>query len=105
MNKEVSWSHLEMICQNDASCLEKFRVVIHKELPEEIKELRSALNKSSLDQAASHVHKIKHKFALMEMHTAFNYAKTYELVLREGNNNGQELFDTYLQELMDFLGL
>ncbi len=105
MKDEASWSHLDMICKGDTSCLEKFKKVLQVELPEERLQLVTAISNNDLSEAASIVHKTKHKFSLMGMTSAYNYAMVYEEALKNNDSTGHELFLTYLKELYDFLGL
>ncbi len=103
MTKEASWVHLKMICQDDAACVEKFRAVMQKELPTELAGLKAALTAQDLTVAAELVHKIKHKFSLVKMHSAYAYAVGYEEALRSGDNSGEGGFEDYLEELVGFL--
>ncbi len=103
MKNEASWSHLDMICKGDAACLEQFKKVMKDELPKERLQLETAITQNDLSAAALLVHKIKHKFSLVEMTSAYNYAKTFEEELKSGNNVGHLTFNGYLDKLSFFL--
>ena len=104
MKKDGSWAHLMKICQDDKDCLEKFRAVMLEELPTETEGLHMATKAQDLLAAAELVHKIKHKFALVEMKAAYQYALTYEVALKEGDSSGADTFVAYLELLHEFLG-
>ena len=77
MKKEANWDHLKMICKDDNDCVETFRKVLVKELPNELQILNQSIKSGSLSAAAEIVHKIKHKFALVNMELAYQLSVMY----------------------------
>jgi len=105
MKGEASWSHIELICKDDTECLASFRSVMSMELPGERQLLVEAVKTQDYKLAATVVHKIKHKFSLVEMSTAYRFSVSYEKELSEGNIARQNLLDSYMDELFLFIGI
>ena len=105
MKKEPNWDHLKMICKDDDDCVETFRKVLLKELPNELQILNQSIKSGSLSAAAEIVHKIKHKFALVNMESAYQLSVIYEKELLESINAKHQIFLRYIDELQDFIGL
>jgi len=105
MKKEANWDHLKMICKDDDDCVETFRKVLLKELPNELQILNQSMESESLSSAAEIVHKIKHKFALVNMESAYQLSVIYEKELLESINAKHQIFLKYIDELQDFIGL
>lgn len=105
MIKEAKWDHLRMICKNDDACVETFRKVLLEELPKEIQILNQSIESVSLLAAAKIVHKIKHKFALVNMESAYQLSVIYEEELLDSINTKYQIFQEYLDELKVFIGL
>jgi len=103
MNLEASWEQLQVICKNDNTCLDKFRQVIKSELPEEKKQLTKALKNNDLNSAACIIHKIKHKFSLMSMNTAYELAIKYEVELNKGEIIEEDVFIAHVEQLEKFI--
>lgn len=103
MKMEANWSHLNMICKDDDSCMEAFRKVLKDELPKEMELYTESLASKEYKEAAMLVHKIKHKFSLVNMESAYNFSVSYEEELLDNDNVNQQTFDLYVEQLVAFL--
>lgn len=102
---EASWSHIAMICEQDSTCIEKFKAVLIKEFPTERAKFLQAASEKDYKEMVQIVHKVKHKFSILKMHSAYTYSVSYEEELKEQNNKGEKQYCLYLDQLIDFLGI
>jgi|AntRauMFilla1563_2_1112583.scaffolds.fasta_scaffold05251_4 HPt (histidine-containing phosphotransfer) domain-containing protein len=79
--------------------------IIKIEFPQEVELFKHNFQLENYDEAASNVHKIKHKIGLLGMQEGTTTATEFELALRNGNIELRDVFleiidkiDVYLSE-------
>ena len=102
--KEVpNMAYIHQLSGGDLKFEEKLLEVIRKELPKEKELFEKFIEEDNLTGAASLVHKIKHKIAILSMESSYRFAEEYEEQLRIGENKSQEKFIEILQRMFNFI--
>jgi hypothetical protein len=77
--------------------------VLKYELPIEMEAYYANINVEQWQQAACHVHKIKHKMAILGLHDSYTYADVYEKQLSENTKELQSDFENSLTLMLNFV--
>ena len=91
------------IAGGDMLFVKEILQVIHDELPVEILAYQQSINNIAFAEAASNVHKIKHKIAILGMDEGVILATIYENQLKKGNRNLENAFQDLLSDMTIFI--
>ncbi|TRO63342.1 Hpt domain-containing protein [Christiangramia sabulilitoris] len=103
MDEQPNLSYIHQLSGGDKAFEARLMEVVKRELPEESQTWRDNISSGNLDDAASSVHKLKHKISILGLEESYRFAETYEDELREGFNIRQEEFEKLLQLMLSFV--
>lgn len=101
--KEPNESYIKQLSGDNAEFRAKIISVIKKELPEEITAYKATLNANQLQQAASCVHKLKHKISVLGMEKSYYIAEEFEINLLKQSTDLQVEFENILNSMQQFV--
>ncbi|WP_026933735.1 histidine kinase [Christiangramia echinicola] len=103
MKEQPNLSYIHQLSGGDKDFENKLLAVVNRELPEEAEIFLSNLKSGDFKEAASNVHKLKHKISILGLEESYCFAELYEDELREGINNRQAEFEEILQGMLIFI--
>lgn len=101
--EEPNESYIKQLSGDNAEFRAKIISVIKKELPEEITAYKETLNTNQLQQAASCVHKLKHKISVLGMEKSYYIAEEFEINLLKQSTDLQVEFENILNSMQQFV--
>jgi hypothetical protein len=101
--EEPNIEYIIKLSGNDESVRRKLINVLKYELPLEIEAYYANVNLNQLQQAAFHVHKIKHKMAVLGLQDSYASAEIYEDQLSENRMELQSKFENTLTLMLNFV--
>ena len=98
-------NYIEQLARGDDSIRQTLIQVIKDEFPDEKEEYFECLKTNNLENIASNVHRIKHKFSILGLETSYNTAVKYEQSLRNDQleSISKEQFETTLSVISKYL--
>lgn len=102
MNKP-NLDYLVKLCDGNMAAVQKFIVVIKRELKEEIEIYSKAIDDDDLDTAALWAHKIKHKIGILGLDENYSLAQEHESLLRDGDKSRHPAFREILSIVEKFI--
>ena len=103
MKESPNLSYIHQLSGGDKDFEKKLLAVVNRELPEEIEAYKYSIQTKSYKNAASDVHKLKHKISILGLEKSYRFAELYEDELREGINHRQAEFEEILQGMLTFI--
>ncbi len=103
--KQPNLSYIEKLANGDEKFSKSLIEIIKKELPNEIDLYCNNMKNTNFENAASDVHKIKHKINILSFKQGYKVALMHENSLKNGNNTYQEQFDKVLKTLTNYIQL
>ncbi|MFC6876018.1 Hpt domain-containing protein [Flavobacterium myungsuense] len=101
--EEPNIKYILKLSGNDESVRLKLINVLKYELPLEIEAYYATINQNQLQQAVFHVHKIKHKMAILGLENSYSSAEIYENQLSENRVELQSKFENTLTLMLNFV--
>ena len=95
--------YIYKLSKGDSSFIDQFWSLIKKEWPQETAEYRRLISEKEFKDAASLVHKLKHKFVLLGAAEGHDLAGHHEKSLREGDSQYTADYEKMLIELTQFI--
>ncbi len=95
--------YIKELSGGDMAFQSKLIKVIQDEFPEEIDEYQNNMSVSAFAKAAEDVHKIKHKFGILNLIESYELAIKYEEMLKRRDASLQAKFDSILNNIKDFI--
>lgn len=96
-------NYIEKLAANDEKLKQKLIDILQFELPTEIDAYFANIKGNNLQQAAFHVHKIKHKIAILGFEEKYLMAEKYEFQLAENKRELQTEFEDTLALILNFI--
>ncbi|MFV9551241.1 Hpt domain-containing protein [Algibacter sp. PT7-4] len=96
-------SYINKLSGGDQAFKEKLISIINVEFPEEKDVYFKNIENNNFKEAASNVHKLKHKISILGLEKSYEVAVDFENNLLEGNTEKKQEFDNILQIMTDFL--
>ena len=103
MKEQPNLSYVHQLSGGDKDFENKLMAVVIRELPEEMAIYMSSVQTKNYKEAASNVHKLKHKISILGLEKSYHFAEVYEDELREGINNRQAEFIEILEGMLTFI--
>ncbi len=103
MKEQPNLSYIHQLSGGDKDFENKLLAVVNRELPEEAEIFLRNLKSGDFKEAASNVHKLKHKISILGLEKSYYVAERYEDELREGKNDLQAEFEEILQRMLNFI--
>ena len=103
--EQPNLSYINQIVRGDEAAKNTLIEVIKSEFPEEKKNYFESLKSNNLENIASNVHRIKHKFSILGLETNYTSAVKYEQSLRNAQleHISKEQFETTLSVISKYL--
>ena len=96
-------NYIKELSGDDTSFESRFIQILKDEFPEEVKIYSEHIEQQELVMAAEIVHKLKHKFNILSMSKAYEFAVRYEEELREGTMKMDIDFIKFLDTIKNYL--
>ena len=103
MQQPPNISYIKELSGEDRAFEQKFIKILKDEFPEEMRTYKEHIKQQELIRAAEMVHKLKHKFNILSMSNAYEFAVHYEEELREGRKELDVDFLPFLQTITNYL--
>jgi len=103
MQKTPNLSYIKELAGDDAVFEKKFIQILKDEFPEEVKSYKNHIERDEPRMASEMVHKLKHKFNILSMSKAYEFAVQYEEELREGTMRMDVDFIKFLETIKNYL--
>jgi len=91
------------ISKRDPEFIDQFWSIVKKEWPQETEEYRRLISEQEYKDAASLVHKLKHKFVLLGAKEGHQLAALHEKSLRDGETHYVVNYEKILCQLTQFI--
>lgn len=98
-------AYIRQLARNNKDFENKLIAVLKKELPEETGAYIRNMDGNNLSNAAESVHKIRHKIGMLGMETEYDFAHTYEEMLKVGDGTLHPEFMEIIEKMSKFLAL
>jgi len=103
MQEYPNLSYIKELSGDDSAFEQKFIGILKEELPEEVQAYIGHIKQKELVMAAEMVHKLKHKFNILSMSKAYEFAVHYEEELKEGRMKMDVDFLKFLNTVTNYL--
>jgi len=103
MKEQPNMSYIHQLSGGDKEFEAKLLSVVKRELPEEVNVYRKNIIEQNFTEAASNVHKIKHKISILGLEKSYEYAESYENELRDGISKSDSGFEEILKQMLLFI--
>lgn len=101
--EQPNLSYIDSLSGGDKDFKQKLIDIIKKEYPEEKDIYLTNIKKGNYKQAASNVHKLKHKISILGLEKSYDIAANYEANLLEDNTDLKQEFEAILNVITDYL--
>jgi len=101
--EEPNIEYLLKLARGEESITLKLINILKYELPIEIEAYYGKIKSNQLQQAAFHVHKLKHKIAILGLEQTYFMTEKYETQLSENRKNLQKDFERTLPLILNFV--
>ncbi|KYG82263.1 Hpt domain-containing protein [Roseivirga echinicomitans] len=98
-----NFNYIKQLSNGDLAFENKLLEVLARELPIEIKEFENNITSGKLTDAASNVHKLKHKISLLGMQESYLIAQDFEENLKNNRTDLHKVFVQILKKMITFL--
>ncbi len=95
--------YIKELSGEDTIFEQKFIQILKEEFPEEVQIYTECIKNEEAGLAGEIVHKLKHKFNILSMANAYEFAVNYEEELRVGDTNGDHKFRKILETIKNYL--
>lgn len=95
--------YIRELSDGDETFVNEILQVIHDEFPKELVEYKSALNNQKFSEAAKLVHKLKHKFGVLNVKAGYQLAIEHEKALKNKSLIHVNEFEKYISSIEHFL--
>ncbi len=96
-------SYIESMSGGDKDFEQKLIAIIKNEFPKEKEVYFANIASGNFKDAASNVHKLKHKISILGLTKSYDIAVNYEDNLLENSMEGKIEFEAILQNMTNFL--
>lgn len=103
MKEQPNLNYIKELAGEDVEFENKFIAILKKEFPEEEQTYLNHIMAEEPRAASEIVHKLKHKFNILSMEDAYNFAVAYEEDLRTGNAEMDLDFRRILKTIESYL--
>ncbi|MFV8282747.1 Hpt domain-containing protein [Christiangramia marina] len=103
MNEQPNLNYLHQLSGGDKEFENKLLAVVKREFPEEEDVYLKNIEQGNFIEAASNVHKLKHKISILGLEESYRFAEIYEEELRENDPKKHKSFNEILQKMSDFI--
>lgn len=103
MQEYPNLSYIKELSGDDTAFEQKFIQILKDEFPVEVQTYNGYIEQKELVMAAEMVHKLKHKFNILSMSKAYEFAVQYEEELREGRMKMDVDFLKFLDTIKNYL--
>jgi len=103
MKEEPNLNYLHQLSGGDKEFENKLLAVVKREFPEEEAVYQENIEQGNFVEAASNVHKLKHKISILGLEESYRFAEVYEEELRENDPKKHKSFNEILQIMSDFI--
>lgn len=103
MQKAPNLDYIKTLAGDDLAFEQKFIGILKEEFPKELDGYTNYIAKQELKNAAEMVHKLKHKFNILSMTEAYEFAVVYEEALVEDDARGDSNFLEFLNQIKNYL--
>lgn len=103
MKEQPNLNYLHQLSGGDKEFENKLLAVVKKEFPEEEAVYHENIRQDNFVEAASNVHKLKHKISILGLEESYRFAEIYEEELRENDPGKHQSFTEILQNMRDFI--
>ncbi|MDA0177604.1 Hpt domain-containing protein [Mesoflavibacter profundi] len=101
--EQPNLSYIDSLSGGDKDFKQKLIDIIKKEYPEEKDIYLTNIKKGNYKQAASNVHKLKHKISILGLEKSYDIAANYEANLLEDNTDLKQEFEAILNVITNYL--
>ncbi|MFC7445114.1 hypothetical protein C7H62_0750 [Mesoflavibacter sp. HG96] len=101
--EQPNLSYIDSLSGGDKDFKQKLIDIIKKEYPEEKDIYLTNIKKGNYKQAASNVHKLKHKISILGLEKSYDIAANYEANLLEDNTDLKQEFEALLNVITNYL--
>lgn len=101
--EQPNLSYINSLSGGDKDFKQKLIDIIKKEYPEEKDIYLTNIKKGNYKQAASNVHKLKHKISILGLEKSYDIAANYEANLLEHNTDLKQEFEAILNVITNYL--
>lgn len=101
--EQPNFSYIEEISQGDEAFKQKIIILLKTELPSEIKEFEENYSKKNYKEAASNVHKLKHKISILGLTKDQELTSAFEKNLKIGETSLYHDFELILKKIVKFV--
>ena len=101
--EQPNLSYIDSLSGGDKDFKQKLIGIIKKEYPEEKDIYLTNIKKGNYKQAASNVHKLKHKISILGLEKSYDIAANYEANLLEDNIDLKQEFEAILNVITNYL--
>ena len=101
--EQPNLSYIDSLSCGDKDFKQKLIDIIKKEYPEEKDIYLTNIKKGNYKQAASNVHKLKHKISILGLEKSYDIAANYEANLLEDNTDLKQEFEAILNVITNYL--
>lgn len=101
--EQPNLDYIKALSGGDLGFEKKLIEIIKEEFPKEILLYHNLITKSNTQEAASCVHKIKHKISILGLSKSYKLAVVYEEKLKVGNMEMRSEFEKILSTISNFL--
>jgi len=101
--EQPNLNYIKELSGGDIDFKKKLIEVVKTELPLEIEEYLTNIERSAYIKAAENVHKLKHKLGILGLEEGYAIAIAYETQLREGTTDLKNTFQSILSACTNFI--
>ncbi|MEP3210590.1 MAG: Hpt domain-containing protein [Maribacter sp.] len=103
MQETPNLNYIKELSGDDKTFEQKFIQILKDEFPVEQRTYIDHIERDEPRMAGELVHKLKHKFNILSMSEAYEYAIQYEEELRAGGTKGDAGFRSILETIKNYL--
>jgi len=103
MQQTPNLVYIKELAGDDTDFEKKFIQILKDEFPIELQTYTEHIAQQELVKAAEVVHKLKHKFNILSMSKAYEFAVVYEEELKVGNTKMSTEFSIILETIKNYL--
>ncbi|WPY97709.1 Hpt domain-containing protein [Christiangramia sp. OXR-203] len=103
MKENPNLNYLYRLSGGDKEFENKLLDIVKKEFPEEEAVYQENIKQSNFLDAASNVHKLKHKISILGLEEGYRFAEIYEEELRKNDPKKHNSFTEILQTMGDYI--
>ncbi|RNC84540.1 MAG: Hpt domain-containing protein [Balneola sp.] len=102
---KLDLSYLEDITGGDAEVIQEMLILFIEDIPQQISEIKEAIQGNNLEEMASHAHKLKPTLQYVGLSEAYEIVKNLEQIGKsgEGKENVKELFQKLERNSEEFM--